>query len=62
MWARLKTSKVAWTAVSGILTTLGLLAKGEISWQAALVSVATGLVILFGRDTMAGKGPGKHPA
>lgn len=61
MIARLWTSKVFWTAVAGLVTTLGLAATGEIQWLEAGKLAFVALTTMFFRDTLAGKGPGKYP-
>lgn len=62
MIARLITSKAAWAAVLGIVTALGAAMTGEIEWGEAIKLMFVGLLALFFRDTLAGRGPGKYPA
>lgn len=62
MIARLITSKTAWTAIVGVVTALGAAMTGEIEWGEAIKLMFMGLLALFARDAIAGRGPGKYPA
>ena len=55
MWARLKTSKAAWTAVIGIVTAVSYAPPflASLTWVEVLAAVGNGLAVLFWRDGVA---------
>jgi hypothetical protein len=45
-------SKTFWTGVGGIVTTLGAVFTGNMTWSAALMPIITSLVGLFVKDAL----------
>lgn len=52
-------SKVFWTAVIGILTSIGSACAGDVSWPTAVQSIFACLFAVFFRDTLAKQGASK---
>jgi hypothetical protein len=53
MWNRLRTSKTFWTAIGGIITTLGLLYGDLITLQEAGAAIFVAVQTIFLRDGQA---------
>ena len=50
MNAELLKSKTFWTALIGILTTVGAVLTGEMTWATAIMPILTALVGIFLKD------------
>lgn len=51
-FAELVKSKTFWTAMSGIVVTMGSVAQGALRWQDAILPILTALIGVFLKDAL----------
>jgi hypothetical protein len=49
-WAELVKSKTFWTAIGGMVTTIGACVQGAMDWKSAIMPILVSLIGLFLKD------------